>query len=54
MGFDRLLNFTDSVAGSFKRAFMSQRVQFTYMVECRVSILEIAIMISGSMPHNSA
>ena len=32
----------------------TQRVQSTYIVECRVSILGIPIMIWGSIPHNSA
>ena len=31
----------------------TQRVQSTYMVECRVSILGITIMIWGGIPHNS-
>ena len=31
----------------------SQRVQGTYIVECRVSILGIAIMIWESIPHNT-
>ena len=32
---------------------LTQRVQSTYIVECRVSILGIVIMIWGSIPHNS-
>ena len=31
----------------------TQRVQRTYIVECRVSILGITIMIWGSIPHTS-
>ena len=31
----------------------SQRVQSTYIVECRVSILGITIMIWEGIPHNS-
>ena len=34
-------------------ALLTQRVQSTNMVECRVSILGITIMIWGSSPHNS-
>ena len=31
----------------------SQRVQSTYIVECRVSVLGIVVMIWESIPHNS-
>ena len=34
------------------RVCQTQRVQSTYMVECRVSILGITIMIWGGIPHN--
>ena len=39
---------------SFGVSFFAQRVQSTYMVESRVSILVIPNMIWGGMHHNSA
>ena len=36
-----------------KVTIVPQRVQSTYIVECRVSILGIVIMIWESTPHNS-
>ena len=35
------------------RMVLSQKVQSTNIVECRVSILVITIVIWGSIPHNS-
>ena len=44
---------TKILANDILQETLTQRVQSTYVVECRVSILGITIMILGSIPHSS-
>ena len=43
-----------ATAGLEALSRIAQRVQSNYIVECRVSLVGIAVLIWGSMPHNSA